>query len=95
MRNKQERARALQASSVATRAPRADCDDAGAGNDGQAVGGALNLRRRAAAHAALVEIAPGELDAAIAALSTHSLRVGLTQDLFAAGICAMRTSFRR
>jgi len=39
----------------------------------------------AAAHAGLVEIAPGELDAAIAALSTHSLRVGLTQDLFAAG----------
>ena len=39
----------------------------------------------AAAQAGLVEIAPGELDAAIAALSTHSLRVGLTQDLFAAG----------
>lgn len=39
----------------------------------------------AAARAGLVEIAPGELDAAIAALSTHSLRVGLTQDLFAAG----------
>ena len=39
----------------------------------------------AAANTGLVEIAPGELDAAIAALSTHSLRVGLTQDLFAAG----------
>jgi hypothetical protein len=32
-----------------------------------------------------VQVAAGELDAAIAAISTHSLRVGLTQDLFAAG----------
>ena len=39
----------------------------------------------AAATAGLVDIKAGELDAAIAALSTHSLRVGLTQDLFAAG----------
>ncbi len=39
----------------------------------------------AAARAGLVDVAPGELDAAVAALSTHSLRVGLTQDLFAAG----------
>jgi len=39
----------------------------------------------AAAQGGLVEIASGELDAAISALSTHSLRVGLTQDLFAAG----------
>lgn len=38
-----------------------------------------------AARAGLVNLAAGELDAAIAALSTHSLRVGLTQDLFAAG----------
>ena len=39
----------------------------------------------AAARAGLVELPAGELEAAIAALSTHSLRVGLTQDLFAAG----------
>nr|WP_201299072.1 tyrosine-type recombinase/integrase [Novosphingobium sp. 9U] len=39
----------------------------------------------AAAHAGLVDLPAGELDAHIAALSTHSLRVGLTQDLFAAG----------
>lgn len=39
----------------------------------------------AAAAAGLVDIPPGELGAAVAALSTHSLRVGLTQDLFAAG----------
>ncbi|MEP9404324.1 tyrosine-type recombinase/integrase [Sphingomonas silueang] len=40
---------------------------------------------RAAALAGLVDVAPDDLDAAVAALSTHSLRVGLTQDLFAAG----------
>lgn len=39
----------------------------------------------AAADAGLVEIAGAKLFEAIAALSTHSLRVGLTQDLFAAG----------
>ncbi|WP_374414494.1 integrase [Novosphingobium colocasiae] len=33
----------------------------------------------------LVNLVGQELDAAIAALSTHSLRVGLTQDLFASG----------
>jgi integrase len=33
----------------------------------------------------LVTLAVGKLDDAIQALSTHSLRVGLTQDLFAAG----------
>lgn len=33
----------------------------------------------------LVNLSGKELDAAIAALSTHSLRVGLTQDLFATG----------
>lgn len=38
-----------------------------------------------AARAGLVDLPAGELDTAIAALSTHSLRVGLTQDLFAAG----------
>ncbi|WP_395334388.1 tyrosine-type recombinase/integrase [Novosphingobium sp. BL-8H] len=38
-----------------------------------------------AAHSGLVDIPTGELDTAIKALSTHSLRVGLTQDLFAAG----------
>ena len=50
--------------------------------------GVTGIYRRialAAAAAGLVELPAGELDAAIAALSTHSLRVGLTQDLFAAG----------
>jgi integrase len=39
----------------------------------------------AAADAGLVEISGAKLFDAVAALSTHSLRVGLTQDLFAAG----------
>ena len=39
--------------------------------------------RAAAAH--LVNLSGKELEAAIAGLSTHSLRVGLTQDLFASG----------
>lgn len=50
--------------------------------------GVTGIYRRialAAAAAGLVELPAGELDAAIAALSTHSLRVGLTQDLLAAG----------
>lgn len=50
--------------------------------------GVTGIYRRialAAARAGLVELPAGELEAAIAALSTHSLRVGLTQDLFAAG----------
>lgn len=50
--------------------------------------GVTGIYRRialAAARAGLVGLPAGELDAAIAALSTHSLRVGLTQDLFAAG----------
>lgn len=50
--------------------------------------GVTGIYRRialAAARAGLVDLPAGELDAAIAALSTHSLRVGLTQDLFAAG----------
>ena len=50
--------------------------------------GVTGIYRRialAAVAAGLVELPAGELDAAIAALSTHSLRVGLTQDLFAAG----------
>lgn len=50
--------------------------------------GVTGIYRRialAAAAEGLIDIPPGELDAAIAALSTHSLRVGLTQDLFAAG----------
>lgn len=40
---------------------------------------------RRAADEDLVNLFGKELDAAIAALSTHSLRVGLTQDLFASG----------
>lgn len=40
---------------------------------------------RRAAQAGLVALFGSELDAAIAGLSTHSLRVGLTQDLFASG----------
>ena len=50
--------------------------------------GVTSIYRRvalAAAQAGLVELPGGELEAAVAALSTHSLRVGLTQDLFAAG----------
>lgn len=50
--------------------------------------GVTGIYRRialAAAQAGLVDIRSGELGAAIASLSTHSLRVGLTQDLFAAG----------
>ena len=50
--------------------------------------GVTGIYRRialAAAAVGLVEIPAGELDARIAALSTHSLRVGLTQNLFAAG----------
>jgi integrase len=39
----------------------------------------------AAARTGLVNLPAGELEAAVRALSTHSLRVGLTQDLFAAG----------
>ena len=39
----------------------------------------------AAADAGLVEISEAKVFEALAALSTHSLRVGLTQDLFAAG----------
>jgi hypothetical protein len=38
-----------------------------------------------AAHEGLVGLMGKELDLAIAGLSTHSLRVGLTQDLFASG----------
>lgn len=50
--------------------------------------GVCGIYRRialAAADAGLVEISGAKLYDAIAALSTHSLRVGLTQDLFAAG----------
>lgn len=50
--------------------------------------GVTGIYRRialAAFGAGLVELPAGELEAAIGALSTHSLRVGLTQDLFAAG----------
>lgn len=50
--------------------------------------GVTGIYRRialASARSGLVDIPAGELDAAIKALSTHSLRVGLTQDLFAAG----------
>jgi hypothetical protein len=39
----------------------------------------------AAAQTGLVDLPAGEFNATIAALSTHSLRVGLTQYLFAAG----------
>lgn len=50
--------------------------------------GVCGIYRRIAlksVEAGFVELPTGKLDAAIAALSTHSLRVGLTQDLFAAG----------
>lgn len=45
----------------------------------------IKRRARAAADAGLVTLMGKKLDRAIAALSTHSLRVGLTQDLFASG----------
>jgi integrase len=45
----------------------------------------IGKRARAAADAGLVDLMGVELDAAIKALGTHSLRVGLTQDLFAGG----------
>lgn len=48
----------------------------------------IKRRARAAADAGLVTLMGKQLDRAIAALSTHSLRVGLTQDLFASGIDA-------
>lgn len=51
----------------------------------QGVTGIYRRIARTAANAGLVDLPAGELDQAIAALSTHSLRVGLTQDLFAAG----------
>ncbi|GAM07516.1 phage integrase domain/SAM domain-containing protein, partial [Novosphingobium sp. MBES04] len=50
--------------------------------------GVTGIYRRvalAAARQGHAVIPAGQLDAAIAALSTHSLRVGLTQDLLAAG----------
>lgn len=51
----------------------------------QGVSGIYRRIALAAADAGLVEIFGTKLFEAIAALSTHSLRVGLTQDLFAAG----------
>jgi hypothetical protein len=45
----------------------------------------LKRTARRAANEGLVALFGAELDAAIAGLSTHSLRVGLTQDLFATG----------
>lgn len=45
----------------------------------------LKRTARRAANEGLVALFGTDLDAAIAALSTHSLRVGLTQDLFASG----------
>lgn len=73
-----------------------ETDEAGAallvtytvGNEPLTRQGVTGIYRRialAAARAGLVDLPAGELDTAIAALSTHSLRVGLTQDLFAAG----------
>jgi integrase len=50
--------------------------------------GVCHIYRRVARQAVVqghAAIDNGQLDATIAALSTHSLRVGLTQDLFAAG----------
>jgi integrase len=45
----------------------------------------IKAKARQAAEEGLVDLFGKDLDAAIAALSTHSLRVGLTQDLFANG----------
>ncbi len=58
------------------------------GNNGLTRQGVVAILRRRALQAidlGHVEIAPGEESAAIRALSAHSFRVGLTQDLFAAG----------
>lgn len=58
------------------------------GEDGLTPAAVRLIIKRAARRAAdehLVMLAGPELDAAIEALSTHSLRVGLTQDLFASG----------
>ena len=51
----------------------------------QGVNGIYRRVALAAYEQGLVNLSAGELDDAIKALSTHSLRVGLTQDLFAAG----------
>lgn len=51
----------------------------------QGVTGIYRRLARAAVAAGLVDLPAGEVEARVAALSTHSLRVGLTQDLFAAG----------
>ena len=51
----------------------------------QGVVAILRRRVRAAIDLGLVELEPGSEAAAIAGLSAHSFRVGLTQDLFAAG----------
>ena len=51
----------------------------------QGVTGIYRRLALAAARAGLIDVPAGDLAAAVAALSTHSLRVGLTQDLFAAG----------
>jgi predicted ATP-dependent protease len=51
----------------------------------QAVNAIYRRAARRAGDLALVSLTGDALDDAIAALSTHSLRVGLTQDLFAVG----------
>jgi integrase len=51
----------------------------------QGVNGIYRRVALAAFELGLVSLPAGELTAAVQALSTHSLRVGLTQDLFAAG----------
>ena len=51
----------------------------------QGVNGIYRRIARTAANLGLVALTGSELDAAIAALSSHSMRVGLTQDLLAAG----------
>jgi integrase len=51
----------------------------------QGVAAIVRRVARRAADLGLVELYGDELDAVVAGLSTHSLRVGLTQDLFAAG----------
>lgn len=50
--------------------------------------GVVGIYRRVAERTidlGLVDLPPAQIDAAIAGISSHSLRVGLTQDLFAAG----------
>src|SRR3546814_14041869 len=61
----------------------------------QGVNGIYRRVALAAFELGLVSLPASELTAAVQALSTHSLRVGLTQDLFAAGEDGARSEASR